>query len=154
MKNISVTTYKVDEQFKPQFWWLVPKSTQIQSKQQLLFLQNLYPIRSALSNSATKGILHIYNSYISSQPTEGIMNITNFFSVFYPLSADDTEYGYHSASSSSAEHHAAQLGPVQHPQQQHQQQQNYIQGQNQSHVSTYRIFFTALVGKIWVNCCF
>ena len=67
------------------------------------------------------------------------MNITNFFSVFYPLSADDTEYGYHSASSSSAEHHAAQLGPVQHPQQQHQQQQNYIQGQNQSHVSTDRI---------------
>ena len=67
------------------------------------------------------------------------MNITNFFPVFYPLSADDTEYGYHSASSSSAEHHAAQLGPVQHPQQQHQQQQNYIQGQNQSHVSTYWI---------------
>ena len=64
------------------------------------------------------------------------MSITNFF---YPLSADDTEYGYHSASSSSAEHHAAQLGPVQHPQQQHQQQQNYIQGQNQSHVSTDRI---------------
>ena len=83
----------------------------------------------------------MYNSNISSQPTEVIMNITNFFSVFLPLSADDTEYGYHSASSSSAEHHAAQLGPVQHPQQQHQQQQqNYIQGQNQSHVSTDLIF--------------
>ena len=45
--------------------------------------------------------------------------------------ADDTEYGYHSASSSSAEHHAAQLGPSV----QQQQQQNYLQGQNQSQVS-------------------
>lgn len=48
------------------------------------------------------------------------------------LIADDTEYGYHSASSSSAEHHA-QLGPIQ--QQMVNQQQNYIQGQAQSHVS-------------------
>lgn len=60
----------------------------------------------------------------------------------YILIADDTEYGYHSASSSSAEHHA-QLGTA--TQQQHQpmattiQQQNYYQGQNQSQVSSHRI---------------
>ena len=66
------------------------------------------------------------------------------------IAADDTEYGYHSASSSSAEHHA-QLGQQQ-PQPQPQQppqhspaapspQQNYfLQGQNQSQVSeTWRV---------------
>lgn len=58
------------------------------------------------------------------------------------IAADDTEYGYHSASSSSAEHHA-QLGQQQQQQQPPQHspattttQQNYfLQGQNQSQVS-------------------
>ena len=53
------------------------------------------------------------------------------------IAADDTEYGYHSASSSSAEHHA-QLGPSTSNQMVTQQQQNnlqQLQGQIQNQVS-------------------
>ena len=62
------------------------------------------------------------------------MIITSLFT-FFP--ADDTEYGYHSASSSSAEHHA-QLGPSTSNQMVTQQQQNnlqQLQGQIQNQVS-------------------
>ena len=82
MNNVFLKKYKVDEQFKPHFCGSYLNKHRF-NQNSSYFLQNLYPIRSALSNSATKGILHIYNSNISSQPTEGIMNITNFFFLFF-----------------------------------------------------------------------
>ena len=63
--------------------------------------------------------------------------IKNHFKTMFCFSADDTEYGYHSASSSSAEHHA-QLGPSTSNQMVTQQQQNnlqQLQGQIQNQVS-------------------